>query len=104
MTQHPRTTVGLINSTVNFTCYDEDTGEHPISLQINQEKVTSLSQEDQEQLHDRGIQWQSLYNQNKEIGYDISIFATVENNDTTIQCFFSPCFSEKAKLIVVKCK
>ena len=106
VTQHPRTTVALVNSNATFTCHDDDTtGDFPISLEINQVLVTNQNPMKQQQYHDNGIYWSIIKDsQDKEIGFDIIINATIMNNGTTIECYFSNCISDEVSLIVVNCK
>ena len=101
MTLHPRTTVALLNETAYFSCYDKETGNHQITVHINGDIFTKHEQEN----IDKGINRDFILDENnKEIGFNISIIATEENNKTSIQCFFSPCFSNQAFLIVVESK
>ena len=99
---HPRTTVALSNKTAYFSCYDNETAsDKQITLNINGDMFVNNEQEN----IDKGINRDFILDENnKQIGFNISIIATEENNNTVIQCFFSPCFSNQAFLIVVEGK
>ena len=102
MILHPRTTVALSNETAYFSCYDKETeSDKQITLNINGDMFVINEQEN----IDKGINRDFIVDENnKQIGFNISIIATEENNNTVIQCFFSPCFSNQAFLIVVEGK
>ncbi len=101
VTQQPRTTVGLLNSTIRFTCFDNDTGDFNINLKINSDTV---GEDDILGYSMKGITWSNIYANDKHVGYEIVVNATIQNNNTEIWCFFDPCVSDKAFLNVVNCK
>ena len=102
--QQPRTTVALINESANFTCYNKNTADSfPIHLIINKTLVDTDN--DKGKYLERGINWESIYYQDKHIGFNVLIQATRDNNNICIICIFRSCvIIETGCLIIVECK
>ena len=98
LAQHPRTTVALINDTVEISCYHVSPGQLPSpQLRINDAIVSEKT------ALNPGVFWEQLKENNSIVGFAVNITATIENNYTSIQCIFS-CASKTGFVIAVDCK